>query len=113
MSDFSIEMRFLLCVLATWRMAHFLVAEDGPWDIVVKLRSLLGDSLLGAVMDCFYCLSVWLAFPLAFVITQDVFGWFISWMAISGGAALLEQASQRETSNQHHSLRQSDKEDLK
>ena len=110
MSDFSVEMRFLLCVLATWRIAHFLVAEDGPWEIVVKVRTLLGDSLFGQVMDCFYCVSVWIAFPLAFIITYDVLGWFVSWMALSGGAALLEQMSQRGI-NQHQSLRQSDKEE--
>jgi hypothetical protein len=101
MSEFPIEMRFLLCVLATWRLCHFFVAEDGPVDVVVKLRTWLGDSFLGLAMDCFYCASVWLAFPFAFVISQDVLSSLVSWLAISGAAALLEQASQRERSPPH------------
>ncbi len=101
LSEFSIEMRFLLCVLATWRLCHFFVAEDGPMDVVVRLRKWLGNSFFGLVMDCFYCASVWLAFPFAFVISHDVLTWLVSWLAISGAAALLEQLSQRETSPAH------------
>jgi hypothetical protein len=101
MNDFPIEIRLLLCVLATWRLTHLFVAEDGPGDIVVKLRAWLGDSFFGLVMDCFYCASVWLAFPFAFVIAHDALDWLVSWLAISGAAALLEQATQRETSPPH------------
>ena len=54
LNDFSIEMQFLLCVLAVWRITHFFVAEDGPWDIVIKIRAKLGDSVAGQIMDCFY-----------------------------------------------------------
>jgi hypothetical protein len=103
LSEFPIEMRFLLCVLAAWRLIHLVVAEDGPGDIVVKLRIWLGGSFLGLIMDCFYCASVWVAAPFAFLITQDVLGWLVSWLAISGAAALLEQASRRETMHSHYS----------
>jgi hypothetical protein len=92
--EFSIETRFVLCALATWRLTHFLVAEDGPGDLVVKLRAFLGDTTLGALMDCFYCMSIWIAVPFAFAVARDVPALFISWLAVSGAAALLEQASQ-------------------
>ena len=29
-----------LGILATWRVTYFFQAEDGPWDIVVRLRHL-------------------------------------------------------------------------
>jgi Protein of unknown function (DUF1360) len=90
-------MRFVLSSLATWRLSHFLAAEDGPGDIVVILRKRLGHGFLGAVMDCFYCSSIWLAVPFAFAIGRDVPSWFLAWLAISGAASLLEQMSQRET----------------
>ena len=109
LSEFPIEMRFVLCVLATWRLTHLFVYEDGPGDLVVKLRCCLGDSFFGLVMDCFYCASVWLAFPFAFAITHDVWGWLVSWLAISGAAALLEQASQRETTPSHSSHQPNEK----
>jgi hypothetical protein len=101
LSEFPIEMRFVLCALATWRLTHFFVAEDGPGDIVVKLRVWLGDSFFGSVMDCFYCASLWLAVPFAFVVAHDVAAWLMSWLAISGAAALLEQVSSREATPSH------------
>jgi hypothetical protein len=94
-AEFSIETRLLLCALATWRLTHLLVAEDGPGDVVVKFRTWLGDSALGALMDCFYCMSIWIALPLAFAVGRDAPALLISWLAVSGAAALLEQASHR------------------
>lgn len=95
MSDYSPEFKALLSVLATWRLTHLFVAEDGPLDLVVKLRRWLGDSFLGTVMDCFYCASLWIAAPFALTIGHSVQEWLLAWLAIGGAAALLEQASQR------------------
>ena len=61
----SVELRFVCAMLATWRLTHLLSAEDGPGDIVVHLRARLGDTMAGRAMDCVYCLSIWIAAPLA------------------------------------------------
>ncbi len=96
LSEFSLGLRFLLCALAIWRLTHLLVAEDGPWDVIVKLRAWLGESQAGRAMDCFYCLSLWLAVPFAFFVASFWLGWIICWLALSAAAALLEQATNRE-----------------
>jgi len=96
LDEFSIALRFLLCALALWRLTHLMVAEDGPWDVIVKLRARLGESQAGRAMDCFYCLSLWLAVPLAFAMARHFFGWLIAWLALSGAASLLEQATHHE-----------------
>jgi len=44
---------FILGILGVWRITHLLHAEDGPRQIVVKLRRAAGDGLLGQAMDCF------------------------------------------------------------
>ncbi len=82
---------FVVAVLATWRLTHLLADEDGPADMVVRVRKLLGDSFVGRMMDCFYCLSVWIAAPAALFITRRPLEWFINWLALSGGACLLER----------------------
>jgi len=33
--------RFVLAVLATWRVSHLLVSEDGPWNLLARLRQRL------------------------------------------------------------------------
>ena len=84
-------LRLLLAVLATWRVTHLLALEDGPWNAVTRLRARLGAGVLGRLMDCFYCLSVWVAAPLAPFVARDVPGTIVAWLALSGGACLLER----------------------
>ncbi|MBS1902874.1 MAG: DUF1360 domain-containing protein [Bacteroidetes bacterium] len=56
---------YFLAVLSVWRISHLLSSEDGPFDLVLKGRMALRDSLLGKLFDCFYCLSIWIAIPFA------------------------------------------------
>jgi hypothetical protein len=85
--------RLLLAVLCTWRLTHLLQAEDGPWDISVRIRRAAGDGFFGRLLDCFYCLSLWIALPLAWLIHQDAIALALMWPALSGGAILLERAT--------------------
>ena len=94
MSEFGIWFRFVVVVLATWRVTHLLAQEDGPAQIIVRLRARLGDGLLGQLMDCFKCLSMWVAAPMALLIFQRPLDWLVGWLAISGAACLLEQLGQ-------------------
>jgi uncharacterized protein DUF1360 len=86
--------RFVLAVLATWRVTHLLASEDGPGDIIVRLRVLLGQSIFGKLMDCFNCLSLWVAALAAFFVTRRPLEWLFCWLALSGGACLLERIGQ-------------------
>jgi len=83
----------ILGVLAVWRITHLLQAEDGPWDIVVSLRKLAGQSILGKLLDCFYCLSLWVAAPLAWWLGDTWKHRLLLWPALSGAAILLERAT--------------------
>lgn len=85
--------RLVLAALATWRLTHLLAMEDGPWDMIFAIRKRLGESLLGKLMDCFYCLSLWIAAPLALLPAQHPRDWPLLWLAISGAACLLEKWS--------------------
>lgn len=81
----------LVGVLAVWRFTHLLQAEDGPWDLVVRLRRGVGDGFWGQLLDCFYCLSLWISAPAAWLAGE---GWLEKaalWLAFSAGAILLER----------------------
>jgi len=94
MNEFEFWPRFVLCTLATWRVSHLLAFEDGPADLVLRVRAAAGSGLLGRMMDCFYCLSLWVALPFAFVLTRDAVDWTLAWLALSGGASLLTRATE-------------------
>ena len=82
---------FVLAVLATWRVTHLLAYEDGPADVVFRARRWLGDGFIGSLMDCFNCMSIWVAAPLALFVSTNPLNWLVSWLALSGGACLLER----------------------
>ncbi len=83
--------RFLLAALAVWRVTHMLAAEDGPWDVLVRVRRALGSGVLGKLARCFYCLSVWVALPFAWFLQGNVAETVVGWLALSGAAVLLER----------------------
>jgi hypothetical protein len=87
--------RLVLGVLVVWRVTHLLFAEDGPWDVVVRLRRPAGAGFWGKSLDCFFCLSLWIAAPLALLLGG---GWterLLLWPALSAGAILLELTETR------------------
>jgi hypothetical protein len=86
----SIWLQFVLAVLATWRVTHLLANEDGPADLIFRFRTLLGQGLAGQLMDCFNCLSLWIAAPAALFVSSKPIEWLFTWLALSGGACLLE-----------------------
>jgi hypothetical protein len=91
-----VDLRLYLLVigiLGVWRVTHLLQAEDGPWDFVVRLRGYAGTGMWGRLMDCFYCLSLWIALPFAWLCGE---GWterLVLWPALSAGAIFLERVN--------------------
>ena len=88
--------RFLLGTLCVWRITHMLNAEDGPGDVVVHLRRQAGEGFLGQLLDCFYCLSVWIAAPPAILLGEKLGERVLLWPALSAGAILLERVTDRQ-----------------
>jgi hypothetical protein len=90
-SDLGFAVRFGVASLATWRLTHLLAEEDGPGDVVVRIRSALGEGRAGELMDCFYCLSVWVAAPLSLAVARRRRDVPFAWLGLSGAACLIER----------------------
>jgi hypothetical protein len=86
----------ILAILAVWRLTHLLQAEDGPGDVFVKFRQAMGNGFWGSLLDCFYCLSVWIAAPFAAWLESGIAEKFLLWPALSGAAILLERITARQ-----------------
>lgn len=59
MEEQSARVLVTLSLLCVWRITHLLQAEDGPWDLLVRFRRMAGSGFVGELLDCFYCLSLW------------------------------------------------------
>lgn len=85
----------LVGILITWRVTHLLSTESGPWDILGKFRRLAGTGIVGELLSCFYCLSLWTAAPLAWLLADNWRHRILLWPALSAGAILLERITTR------------------
>ena len=84
----------LVGVLVVWRVTHLLQAERGPWSLLERLRARAGTGGFGELLHCFYCLSLWIAAPVALVVTDRWTERALLWPALSAGAILLERVTQ-------------------
>lgn len=76
----------VIAALAVWRLAHMFKYESGPWDMFVRIREKLGESMFGRAMDCGACMSVWLSL----LIVVPGIKYFLIVMAISAIAMTIE-----------------------
>ncbi len=82
--------------LAVWRMTHLVHCEHGPWHLLTRFRQTVRRTALGGVVDCFSCLSLWIAAPFAAGLGRRWSERFLLWLAYSAAAILIERVTYRE-----------------
>ena len=90
-----------LGILCVWRITHLLQAEDGPWDLVLRLRRAAGNGAIGAMLDCFGCLSLWISILFSALLAHGVLHGMLLWPALSGAAMLLQRLSETKHEPEH------------
>ena len=95
----------LIGSFACYRITQLIVMDDGPFDIIQKLRIRLGvydygengssTKALGRLFGCPYCIGVWVA--LILTLTLFPIGWLTIayWFGIAGAQSLLENIAPR------------------
>jgi hypothetical protein len=63
--------------------------EDGPFAIFERARVSLRRASLAGAVDCFYCLSLWVAAPPAFALARSLWEFVIKLFALSAFAILI------------------------
>lgn len=88
----------LLAGLAVWRVTHLLSREDGPWNCFGRLRDVVAKTFSATLVSCFYCLSLWIAAPLAWWLGTNWKEQGLLWLALSASAIFLERMTGRDAS---------------
>jgi hypothetical protein len=101
----STPLNLALLSLATWRVTTFFYQESGPLDVVAKFVELSKDwPIVGAALDCFYCLSLWVAIAPAVLLADSVTAFFVDWLSLSAISILIHcwvnVATNQATSNE-------------
>lgn len=81
----------VLSFLAIWRITHLLSNEDGPFDVIYKIRKQLGQGFFGSLLDCFYCLSIWVSLPFGIWLGRSWIEMILFWIALSGAACITQK----------------------
>ena len=98
-------MELIVLALATWRMASLLSNEDGPWDMLAKLRHLVGvrpdergvpygTNTLAKGILCGWCSSVWIGLLWAVLYYLWPCVWWLALpLALSAGAIVVDRVT--------------------
>lgn len=107
MMALSPELRLVLAAFALFRLAELFAIDEGPGEVFLRLRIVLGvydrtengraRTGLGRLFGCPYCLGVWCALPvLALVLVPTGLGDVVLlWLALCGMQALLQTVGGR------------------
>jgi hypothetical protein len=87
--------KYFVFVIVVWRVTHLIALEDGPFDSIIRLRNLAGNSFFGKLMDCFYCLSIWIGFACAIYASRNFEEIVILCFYYSGTSILLEKSTNK------------------
>ena len=90
-------LKIALAALAVWRLTHLLNAEDGPFRVFDRFRSGMRRIGLGGLVDCFYCLSLWMAAPFALWLARGWMEQAVLWLALSAIAILINRCMEGPT----------------
>ena len=93
---------FILAVLATMRLTVLVITEDGPFGIVLRLRSFVHDRAMPRPgfwrnvwhgITCPYCVSFWLALLCTGIVSYyfrlSWVYWVLMWWGGAGATAVL------------------------
>ena len=89
-------LQLLISILAAYRLAQLVSVDAGPFDMFKRLRLLCGQiayehknlKTLADLVNCPFCTGVWFALAITIAVQPEC--WFVYWMAVAGGQALLQ-----------------------
>lgn len=79
-------LELLILMLATWRLAHMLVLEDGPFQVIQRFRAM---TTLGGLLECIFCMSVWVALGLTVAVQGRLN--LVDVLAVSAGSLVIDR----------------------
>jgi hypothetical protein len=86
---------FIVLAFVVYRVTHLISEEDGPFEIMIKMRVAIGNGFWGTLMDCFFCVSLWVGLLCSFILIPASIVWQITYgVALSGAACFVFKIGQ-------------------
>jgi hypothetical protein len=81
-------LELLILSLCAWYVAYVLIKTSGPFNLFARLRAL---TTLGGLLECLWCLVVWLAMVAYVLYVHTPFREVVYVGAVAGGAMILHR----------------------
>ena len=87
-------MIYVLTIFATYRIAYMMTRESGPFGLAERLRTFIYERTeVGSIwregIDCIYCVSWWVAWPVAGILRPSNILEFVLFAQGLAGLAVL------------------------
>ncbi len=95
-------MTYLILALATYRLSYLIAFEDGPLNLILRFRRLIGvdtnehnidygKNIFAIGWICVYCNSIWIGIFMAaaYFYWGDITTWLMLPFALSAGTILI------------------------
>lgn len=87
----------LIAVLASYRVAHAIAREEGPWSVFANIRGRFDpnqETWVGRGLTCAACVSVWTSLIVVLMILylpEALMIPLMFWLAVAGGCLILNK----------------------
>lgn len=86
---------FIIASLASWRIARFIIEDNGPWNLFGKFRDKFGTEGIakpGSFADligCYYCLGLYTSVPFAIALGNNLWEMLAYLFALSAAVVIV------------------------
>ena len=87
-----------LAALATFRLSVAITEEEGPFGLFRKVRGWVDPdqkTWLGRGLNCVFCVSFWIALPIAALVTLDLYTLPLVWWGLAGAVMIIRRWEQK------------------
>ena len=88
---FGSPITLVVVILGVWRLTSFICYDAGPFGLFSRARKILYQLRLGALVECFHCMSVWVAAAVVVTVYEPALSSLLLVVAVSGGTSLIER----------------------
>jgi len=84
----------LIGILATYYLTLVMHAYDGLFGVFARIRAKAPEQIQDMI-ECFVCLSFWIAGIMSFVVgVTGISNWIVTTLAFAGGAVIIRKVTQ-------------------
>lgn len=81
----------VVSVLVTWRLSCLVCYDEGPFQVMVRVRAFFYSLGWNSLIECFHCVALWISLLVGLLVMDPCVEVFFVVLAIAGGSSMVER----------------------